>query len=235
MEAIYKEPKAARLAEQCKMGDTAAMLELAYFFRNRCTGPLQERLDKYEADPAREPTYWIGGLMSNNCSDKEAAGAYMMWLLRAAIYGNETAERMIERCPYYKKEAYIPWRIYTEKPNWNNCVNMAVSDELWRRGIMDMARKEKGCSLEFRREKGIFIFSYEDGYFPPDEEGFGAEWDYAEIYFDEFFSRIPAKGYWEIQEGLEALDRDREAYWSLPGRNASERKYRRRLSGSTFS
>ena len=85
------------------------------------------------------------------------------------------------------------------------------------------------CRIFFHREKGYFVFSYVNSYIPPDEYGFGAEWDEARIYFDEFFCRLAVKSTNEIPDELRRLEQVREEYWRKSGQNALDRKYRRRI------
>lgn len=46
------------------------------------------------------------------------------------------------------------------------------------------------CRLLYDVDKRIFDLLYFSDYEPPDEDGFGTEYEYDDIYFDEFFCRL---------------------------------------------
>lgn len=226
-ENIYEKPKVTELANRCKMGDITAMMDMAYFFRNRCTEPLQALLDAYEMQPIEENENRIRQHLREHFHEEETAQGYMMWLVRAALYGNEQAGQMVERWPYYKSDAYISYDMFTSKKH--PFKKIWTSNFLWKIGLIDIPGGYEDCGLTVYGDKGYFDFWYVDNYFPPDEDGFGAEWDYSSIYYDEFFCRLPVNSEEGIPDALKTLEKVREEYWNDPARNAKERKYRKRL------
>lgn len=175
------------LAEACKNGDAAAMYEKAYVMRNRCTPEENLLLKQYEEEPSEEHKEKI-------CIRKNLSlwvNAYMMWLVRAAIYGCEAAAELLEKCPIYKRLAYIPYYILTEDDK--GCITFGSSDILHIIGFTDVPKGYDDCRLLYDTEKRIYDLCYVSSYEEPDEYGFGAKWDFADIYFDEFFHRLSKK------------------------------------------
>lgn len=229
MESIYENPNVVRLAELCKMGDLSAMMDMADYFRNRCTEPLVKLLVQYEAEPTGQKEALIEEYFTYHSHEKNAAMGYMMWLSRAALYGNPEAENLLEPLTYYKRKPYISYDMMTWKSiRWKN---VWASNFLREAGIIDMVPDYNDCRIFFHRERGYFIFSYVESYIPPDEDGFGAEWDEARIYFDEFFCRLAVKLTDKIPDELSRVEQAREEYWRGSGQNNLDRKYRRRICG----
>lgn len=227
MEDIYKKPEVIRLARLCKMGDMVAMMDMAEFFRSRCTEPLLYLLEQYEGEPTGQKESLIEDYLTHHSHEEKTVMGYMMWLSRAALYGNPEAENLLEPLAYYKRKPYISYDMMTGKSIRPK--NVWASNFLWKAGIMDMVPDYEDCSIFFHREKGYFIFSYVNFYIPPDEYGFGAEWSEARIYFDEFFCRLTARSANEIPDELRRLEQVREEYWQESGQDALDRKYRRRI------
>lgn len=225
--SIYENPKIKELADCCKMGDIVAMWELAYFFRERCEKPLQELLDTYEADPVQQNEEAIKNYLHVHNQEWGTLQAYMMWLVRAAAYGNKNANLLIENCPYYQGEAAFFYTFHTSEDSQS--ISIWESDSLWNMGMIDMVRGYTDCQIEFCREKGYYDFLYVESYYPPDETGFGAEWNYENAYYDEFFCLIPTDNKEMISQKLLILEQERKAYWDKLGHQASERKYKKRI------
>lgn len=176
-----------RLAENCKTGDAAAMYKMAYMMLSRCSPEEIKLLELYETEPSQEHE-------ENICVRKNLslmAKAYMMWLIRAALYGSADAAELLEKCPLYKKLAYIPYDMITGKNKHHICLwNSTVLYEI---GFIDVPQGYEESRLFYDAEKRIYDLHYLSDYEPPDEYGFGAEWEYDDIYFDEFFRRLPEK------------------------------------------
>lgn len=221
--SIYENPKIRKLADCCKMGDIEAMWELALFFRERCEKSMQELLDAYEADPVQQNEEAIENYLKAHSGSW--AADYMMWLVRAAVYGNENANLLIEKCSYYQRKASIPYTFYTSEDSQTN--GIWVSRDI---GLIDMVQGlDNGGYLTFYREKGYYDVEYLYDYDPPDETGFGAEWNYENAYYDEFFCQIPTSNKEMISQKLLILEQERKAYWDETKHKASERKYKKRL------
>lgn len=190
-EGIYEDPSIVKLAEQCKNGDVVAMKGMSAFFRSRCKPSLAELLDQYEANPNGENEQAVQKYLNRNFHEMNIAKAYMMWMVRAALYGDEAAANQIERWPFYKWYAFIPYKMMIGKDrSW---MNIWASNFLYQVGLIDFPSHYEDCGIEYDPQRKCYIFSYVSNYIPPDEEGFGAEWEYTDIYFDEFFRRLPGK------------------------------------------
>lgn len=223
-DTIYENRKIKKLADSCKMGDIVAMRDMAYFFRNCCEQSLQELLDLYESNPVQQNEEVIENYLETHAYESRKVTAYMMWLVRAAFYGNENINLLIGNCPYYQRKAHFPYSFYTNEALQS--VEIWVSQDI---GLIDMIKGEdNGGYLTVCREKGCYKVHYLDSYEPPDETGFGAEWEYDDAYYDEFFCRIPTGDKAEISQKMPILEQERKAYWENPKNHASERKYRRR-------
>lgn len=225
--SIYENPKIRKQADCCKMGDIVAMWELAYFFRGRCEKPLQKLLDAYEADPVQQNEEAIKNYLHVHNQKCSMVKAYMMWLVRAAAYGNQNANLLIENCPYYQGEAAFFNTFHTSEDSQS--ISIWESDSLWNIGMIDMVRGYTDCQIKFCREKGYYDFLYVESYYPPDETGFGEEWNYENAYYDEFFCLIPTANKKMISQKLLILEQERKAYWDETKHQASERKYKKRL------
>lgn len=180
--SIYDAPRVVRLAEACKNGDASAMRKMAEVLRNHCEAETKELLARYEADPTPEHASAI--YENQTCMGK----GYMMWLVRAAFYKDAKAAEKLAKCPVYKELAFIPYGMMSgeEKPRitfWNSAT-------LYDIGFIDVPQGYTDCSLLYDPNKKIYDLCYVSDYEPPDEDGFGAEWDYDDMYFDEFFRRV---------------------------------------------
>ena len=162
---------------------------MAYFFRNRCTEPLKKLLDEYEANPCIETEQAVEKHLRYYFHENYTAAAYMMWLVRAAYYGDDRAARLLEPLTYYRSRALIPERALTEGVS----VPVGMSTMLVRAGFMDVPDGYDECTLKFNRETRRYTMTYLSDYEPPDEDGYGAEWEYDDMYFDEFFNRVRGK------------------------------------------
>lgn len=190
-ENIYADDAIVQIAERCKKGDVSAMRQMAAFFRNRCTSPLIALLDRYEADPIQENEILIRNYLRENCHEEEAVKGYMMWLVRAALYGNAQASEQLEHWPFYKQFAYIPYDMMTGEGRpyimfWDSSFLREI-------GFIDIPSGYEECRLTYIAKERYFVLCYVSDYEPPDEYGFGAEWEYDYIYFDEFFNLLSAR------------------------------------------
>lgn len=179
--------KKIRLAEACKNGETMAMYEMAFMMRSQCNPEEIELLKRYEAEPSQENAEKIS--IRKNLS--LMAEAYMMWMVRAALYGYTDASELLEKCPLYKRLAYIPLDMIVE--NTGDFISIWNSNILYNMGFIDVPRDYTDCRLTYDADKKIYDLCYVSYYEPPDEDGFGAEWEYDDIYFDEFFRRLSKK------------------------------------------
>lgn len=181
--SIYKDHMAVRLAKACRNGDVSAMRKMAELLRRHCEAEMKELLDQYESDPTPEHASEVR--RKRTCMGE----AYMMWLVRAALYGDTEADEKLDKYPIYKELAFIPYNMMfgEEKPHitfWNSSI-------LYDIGFIDVPKGFTDCRLLYDADKRIFNLCYVSDYEPPDEDGFGAEWTYDNICFDEFFRRLP--------------------------------------------
>lgn len=188
--SIYSDEAVAKLAERCKEGDVSAMRQMADFLRSRCTPPLIELMDRYEADPVLRNEMELQNYLKKNPYEERTARGYMMWLVRAALYGNAEVSAQLELWPFYRQFAYIPYDMMTGKGS--HTISLWASSFLYEIGFIDVPAGYEDCSLSYNVNERYFILHYVGFYDPPDEYGFGAEWEYEHIYFDEFFRRLPA-------------------------------------------
>lgn len=188
---IYSDEATVQLAERCKKGDVPAMRLMADFLRSRCTPLLIELMDRYEADPVQENEIAIQDYLRRNSHEERTARGYMMWLVRAALYGNAEIYEQLEQWPFYKQFAYIPYDMMTGQGS--HSINLWSGSFLYEIGFIDVPTDCEECRLSYNVDERYFDLRYVSFYEPPDEYGFGAEWEYDDVYFDEFFCRLPAK------------------------------------------
>lgn len=191
LEGIYEDHNVVQLAGRCKEGYPSAMRLMADFFRSLCTSPLLELLDRYESDPTGDNEMAIKVYLKKKYHESKNAKAYMMWLVRAALYGDGEVSAQLEKWPFYKEFAFIPYDMMMGKRN--SLIMFSNSSTLREMGFIDVPAGYEDCRLRYSVEKKYFDLCYVSFYDPPDEYGFGAEWEYSDIYFDEFFCRLPAK------------------------------------------
>ncbi len=184
---IYADPAVVKLAEACKHGDVSAMRAMAGVLRDRCTPELIKLLDRYEAEPTQEHETAIRKYASAGIWEK----GYMMWLARAALYGDADASAQLGKWTFYKEYAYIPYDMMIGKGR--SFISFWDSGSLYEIGFIDVPDGHTDCRLFYNAGERFFDLCYVSDYEPPDEDGFGAEWEYDYIYFDEFFRRLPAK------------------------------------------
>lgn len=186
-EDIYRDEQTASLARRCSSGDVRSMRDMAQFFRRRCTPPLICLLDRYESEPSAEHERELEEFLRYHFHEEVTAKAYMMWLLRASFYGDPEAQDMLKPWAYYRRKALIPESVLLE----NKSAEIWTSGFLRRAGLINVPDGYDECSLRFDRETRRYTLTYLSDYEPPDEDGYGAEWEYDDLFFDEFFNRVP--------------------------------------------
>lgn len=184
-ENIYKNPAVVELVQKCKTGDADAMLALSEFFRQRCSDPMLEVLNRYENDPSRVHEEEVYRALKEYWYEAGTAAAYMMWLYRAGVYGNQEASQRMERYRAYRAKMLIPERVFS-----GDLLKLTYSTELNRGGIMDIPAGIFDCGINYIAKTKRYHFWYVSDYIPADEAGFGREEDYASFYLDEFFNKI---------------------------------------------
>ncbi len=201
------------LAGRCKMGDVKAMLELAYLFYDKCTEEQKQLLSQYERDPEGDSRGALWEYMSMPRNRYENMETYMMWIVRAAIYGNKTAEDLLEKCRIYKEKATLPYNFYSGNKDQ---ILIWSSNSFRATGFPDIIPNHESCGLICHQDVGIMEFYYVSFYDPPDEDGFGMETEYEYILLDEFFKILPVAVNTRgpvILTALKKNEEERENYW----------------------
>lgn len=222
---IRQGKRAIWLAEHCKMGDVEAMKKMSSLFRSRCSRSLAGLLDQYEADPVEENAAAIRRYINEHFHEENTARAYMMWLVRAALYGDAEAEQKLESWTYYKKDAFLPYDMLSGRDR--SYKRVWASTFLSDVGFIDVPAHHEDCCIRYDKERRYFELMYVRDYEPPDEDGFGAEWEYDSYYFDEYFCRLFVDNESGLPEAIEEMDRKRLQYWANSRRRVFRRKKRR--------
>ena len=209
------------LAELCKLGDIVAMYDMAQFFYNLCNEEEQELIKNYEMNPCDTTENKLREAMNYSKKDKfepenNRLGYYMMWLVRAAMYGNEKAIELTEKCSCYKRKASIPYDFNFGK--WST-MDFSISNFLSDGGFSDVPPAEHDCTLE--RYGKTYELTYLSYYDSADSDGYGSESEYDKVYYDEFFMKLNS-GHEKENEKI------REEYWKNQT-DCDERKYKSRL------
>ena len=218
-----------RLAKLCKMGDITAMYDMALLCLRNCSDKEKILIENYESNTCEETLNELKKFM-NHHQGSRMCEFYMMWIIRAAVYGNLKAKKILDRCLYYKDKAYIPYEYYVEcktsKSYWS-------SESFYKAGLCDIIRGKEDCGLIFHKDEGYFEFYFVSYYEPPDDDGFGSEVEYTSVFYDEFFNRLPV-GYdasrKEIEFGLKKIEEEREIFWR---EHSKQHKRRRRNNVKT--
>lgn len=207
-ESIYRDIRVIRLAEKCKMGDVPAMKSMAAFFRTRCTETCVRLLERYEASPEKKNEDAIALYMKEHFGESDAPKAYMMWLARAALYGDEETEAKLGQWPFYKKRACLPYDMMSGKNTHD--IGFSTSNNLCQIGFIDVPIGYDECHICFNKQLRCFELMYLGSYEPPDKDGFGAELEYSYFYFDEYFCRLFVNSEKELPDAVKRMKRKRE-------------------------
>ncbi|MDE7270129.1 MAG: hypothetical protein K2N81_06605 [Acetatifactor sp.] len=157
------------LASGCAQGDSAAMLKLSNFLRPSAT-----------AAPGIGAAYY----------DKGAN----MWLLRAAIYGDRTAQEIvldkIRQNPGFLNNTLIPYENFlpNKRSHWHS--GLYSGRLLNMLGLLTFQPEESYLLAGISDQRTLLVYQEVD-YDPPDEDGFGAETYYHMFFLDEFFQPLP--------------------------------------------
>lgn len=223
----YQSPDFLSLAKQCAMGDMVAMLELARWHRRHIRPSSEALFAAYEAgdDSVYGELY---SRLQRNYTDGHPCNAYITWVTRAALYGNEEAVAILDRCKLYTTFGCIKPKTFTPGVF---CCELYYSSDLHRLGLMDIDSGLDEFHLYSLRTTGIYRACYLSDYIPADSDGFGREDEYSDLFYDEFFNYLSGD-YKKAQDVLPAMKAKRDAYWRIPAHDAEHRKYRRLLAES---
>lgn len=134
--------------------------------------------------------------------------AAVMWLVRAAMYGNTMAQEKlqdeIKQDRYFLEKSLIPCENFIpgKRPNWHS--GSYSGEMLNAAGFMSFQQNGYYTIAGLDKNRATLIWK-ETGYEPPDEDGYGAETYYDMYYMDEFFQPISGLPYiynassWDIR------------------------------------
>ena len=223
----YKESqKRLILAKLCQMGDIVAMYDMAMYFYNKCNQEQKNALKNYEQNPCENTrkgiSFYITEESRENAIDMRF---YMMWLIRASVYGNGKAKEITDKCTYYYELSDFP--LETVKRHLGITLE---TNFLYKAGFLDkgIISDEDDTYLEYH--KGLSYFKLEEIYV----DGYDRETYYR--YYDEFFMEIDCIPHRcavhnEIEQIIEKMERNekkREQFWKTQN-DCNERKYKIRL------
>lgn len=218
----YRDPRYLELAKQCSMGDIAAMMELAQWHYSHLRPSTRQLLDEYDAG-----TDHAGALSTRTnygSPDRFSLQACITWRCQAARYGHAEAQRLVQGKYLYRSCGVL--KESTHKVGHYGCEHY-YSSSLNCLGLLDIDSDFSEFGMYALRPDGIFVAYYLADYIPADSDGFGREDDYANVYYDEFFNRIPGRTLAQAQANLPRLLKKREAYWADPAHDRAHRMYKR--------
>ncbi len=171
------------LAKLCMLGDVKAELQMSEKFRAR----LSENYLEQEAWHLKNKTFdeqhaWLKDYMSLHPDESDAFLISNTRLQRAAIYGSERAQKILEEVRIYRF-GYIP--DFFQLPG--NFGRIKISGEEMRKAGFIEFPGDEVCYLQALNAEGIYIASYYTGYDHTDDSGFGMEEYDNYFFFDEFF------------------------------------------------
>lgn len=227
----YRDPAYLALTGLCAMGDIVAMLDLARWHRKFAHPQGLRLLEAYEQDPEtwHDLDQWF--YQHRYGGDAFHLRCCITWICRATLYGNPEAEALVQRCSRFPSWSLLPESIYGSGPAVRfPSSRHFYSYELHRLGLRDIDEDLEEFSLYPLTKDGIFPAYYLYDYIPADSDGFGREDDYRDLYYDEFFNRLPGDQYKQAQEALPAMKKKRRDYWADPAHDREHRMYKRLLS-----
>lgn len=133
--------------------------------------------------------------------------AAAMWLIRAGIYGNSQAQKILERRPEYYEESYFPTDPAQKKLLYTG---RYTGKELRNLGFLNFKENTK-YRLEEMENKGYVIACSYAGCEEREEDGYGMEECYNFQAFDEFFHelwRADGYSYREFENCRESFHRE---------------------------
>lgn len=223
----YRDPVYLALVDQCAMGDIVAMMDLARWHRQHAPREPEQLLSAYEQDPEARQALDEWFYRNRYGSDDFHIRCYITWVCRAALYGNPEAEVLTERCSFFPRWSLIPQKLY--QPGGFSS-QLFYSFELKRLGLKGVSENLEEFAIYPLMKEGIFRAYFLADYIPADEDGFGREDDYEDIFYDEFFNCTPADTIAQAREAVAKLVRKRRDYWDDPAHDREHRMYKRLLS-----
>ncbi len=218
----YRDRQYRALAARCAMGDIAAMMDLSLWHLSHARPSTQTLLREY--DNGLERFAELSRRCRFDSPDWFSLKACITWRCQAARYGHEEARKLVEGS-YLHRTCGILQESTHRVGSYGS--ELYYSGELNRLGLTDIDSGLSEFGMHSLLPEGIFVAYYQSGYCPADEYGFGREDEYASLFYDEFFNRIPGKTIEEARRNHGKLLKKREAYWANPAHDAPRRKYRR--------
>lgn len=217
----YRDRQYLSLAAKCAMGDIAAMMDLSRWHLSHARPSTQTLLAEYDAG-----TDHSGELLTRTrytSPDHFSLQACIFWRSQAARYGHEGAKKLVDGSYLHRTCGTL--KECTFRVDSFGC-ELYYASELNRLGLTDVDSGLQEFGLHALRTDGIFVAYYQSDYYPADEDGFGREEAYTDIFYDEFFNLLPGKTLEEARRSHERLLKKREAYWADPAHDGPRRKYR---------
>ncbi len=227
----YKKGEIDRLAHQCAMGDTRAMMKLYEHFLGQVSSHLRhlETMLISDYSPSSQKAFDV--YMNKHMEESWPLMVAYTWLARAAWFGNQGAMDMLSVHPLaifyglFSPESFFDASYYTSQ----RISRDSMPEKLWHSAGFSQFRGEADgkISIYGRDGYGRYYNRTYAGYEGPDEDGFGMEEEYNYYVYDEFFNHICtfesyssrefdniAPEHRKYMEGLEEAQKKREEWWA---------------------
>ena len=170
-------------AKKCAMGDPQAMLWMFRELRSRLTDAYRALEADYIRECCEENLERLNSYLQEHRNDRLCLQGAHLWLNRAAFYGSEKAQKLLEENGFYRQNAYFQKEF--QMPG-QNLVSICKGADMRKIGFLDFEEKVTYHLKSLNTEK-IYIGSCYVSYDRPDDTGFGMEDEYDYYFFDEFF------------------------------------------------
>ena len=174
--------------KRCAMGDIDAMFEKAELMWNKISADSKKAITELESkfdSSDIDALVRIKEQIQKNDNDVIGVLGAGTWLVRAALYGNNSAVQKLGQHPYLEHNSYLNTQMMIP----GNLTYKDCGGSIMRSLGFDEFIKED-CILKSLNEDGIYIAKTDGGYDGPDEDGFGMEEYYNFYAYDEFFDPL---------------------------------------------
>ena len=217
----FHDPVYHAMARLCGLGDIAAMWEMARWHRSHLRASTEQLLAAYEA--GSDTSSQLRQRCQYTSPDEFQLKAYLTWVCQAARYGHPEAQRIAGNSYFFKTSGSLHAKTLQVGGIRSE---LHSSLDLNRLGMTDVDSEMYEFGVYPLTPEGVFMAYYLADYIPADSDGFGREDEYKDLFYDEFFIRLPARNMAGAEQ-LAAKNRQRrEEYWSDPAHDPENRKYR---------
>ncbi len=170
---------------------------MKYAFADTSKESLRERCQKGNSEAMLE---------MSKCGEERLAN---LWLVRAVLYGNQEARKILRENPSRASNTFLPIKYLIPGEKQESYGDFSI-EQMKGLGIDDLHFDDKYIIFALSKER-VFYIGRLDFYDSPDEDGYGEETAYSYYLYDEFFMRIEPHSFDEDEFGS-AITKAKEYY-----------------------